>query len=155
MNVNLNFPNRIICLTEESVETLALLDKLHLVVGASSYVKRPDEAKSLPKVSLFTSSNYKKILELRPDLVIGFSDIQKDIARELNEAYIGKTIKVLVEGFHEETELLLQGRHQGQAPDIDGKVIINEGMARPGDIVDVEIIDVLDYDLVGRIVEKE
>lgn len=83
MNVNLNFPNRIICLTEESVETLALLDKLHLVVGASSYVKRPDEAKSLPKVSLFTSSNYKKILELAPDLVLGFSDIQKDIARDL------------------------------------------------------------------------
>lgn len=85
MNVNLNFPKRIICLTEESVETLALIGKLDLVVGASSYVKRPKEALSLPKVSLFTSSNYKKILELRPDLVIGFSDIQKDIARDLIE----------------------------------------------------------------------
>lgn len=82
-------------------------------------------------------------------------EVQKDIARELNEAYVGKTLKVLVEGYHEETELLLVGRHQGQAPDIDGKVIINEGMAKPGDIVDVEIIDVLDYDLVGKIVDKE
>ena len=64
MDVNLNFPKRIICLTEESVETLALIGKLNLVVGASSYVKRPKEALALPKVSLFTSSNYKKILEL-------------------------------------------------------------------------------------------
>jgi ribosomal protein S12 methylthiotransferase len=78
-------------------------------------------------------------------------EAQKEIARELNQAYLGKVIDVLVEGAHEETELLLQGRHAGQAPDIDGKVIINEGFAKPGDIVKVEITDVLDYDLVGRI----
>ena len=58
----------------------------------------------------------------------------------------------LVEGVHEETNLLLQGRHAGQAPDIDGKVIINDGVAKAGDLVMVEITDVLDYDLVGRIV---
>lgn len=80
-------------------------------------------------------------------------DIQKEIARELNNQYLGQTIDVLVEGPHEETNLLLQGRHQGQAPDIDGRVIINDGMAKAGDIVRVEITDVLDYDLVGRIVE--
>ena len=79
-------------------------------------------------------------------------EVQKEIARELNKAYIGQTIEVLVEGAHEETELLLQGRHRGQAPDIDGRVIINDGMARAGDIVNVEITEVLDYDLVGRIV---
>lgn len=79
-------------------------------------------------------------------------EIQKDIARELNEEYLGKTLDVLVEGPHEETELLLQGRHQGQAPDIDGKVIINDGVAKAGEIVKVEITEVLDYDLVGRIV---
>lgn len=80
-------------------------------------------------------------------------EAQKGIARELNEDYLGKTLDVLIEGAHEETELLLQGRHQGQAPDIDGKVIINDGVARPGEIVKVEITDVLDYDLVGRIVD--
>lgn len=80
-------------------------------------------------------------------------EVQKEIARELNQAYLGKTLEVLVEGVHEETELLLQGRHQGQAPDIDGKVIINDGMAKPGDIVMVKITDVLDYDLVGGIVD--
>ncbi len=79
-------------------------------------------------------------------------DTQKEIARELNQEYVGKTIKVLIEGIHEETELLLQGRHQGQAPDIDGKVIINEGQAQAGDIVNVKITEVLDYDLLGSIV---
>jgi len=80
-------------------------------------------------------------------------EVQKEIAREMNQAYLGKTIEVLVEGVHEETDLLLQGRHRGQAPDIDGKVIINDGFAKPGDIVMVEITDVLDYDLVGGIVD--
>ena len=81
-------------------------------------------------------------------------EAQKEIARELNQAYLGKTLEVLVEGVHEETDLLLQGRHRGQAPDIDGKVIINDGLAKPGDIVQVKITDVLDYDLVGGIVSK-
>lgn len=79
-------------------------------------------------------------------------EVQKEIARELNQEYLGKTIEVLIEGNHEETDLLLQGRHQGQAPDIDGRVIINDGIAKAGDIVMVEITEILDYDLVGRIV---
>jgi ribosomal protein S12 methylthiotransferase len=79
-------------------------------------------------------------------------ELQKEIARELNQDYLGKIIEVLVEGPHEETNLLLQGRHAGQAPDIDGKVIINDGMAKAGEIVKVEITEVLDYDLVGRII---
>ena len=79
-------------------------------------------------------------------------EVQKEIARELNQEYLGKVIEVLVEGPHEETELLLQGRHSGQAPDIDGKVIINDGFAKAGDLVKVEITEVLDYDLVGRII---
>ena len=80
-------------------------------------------------------------------------EAQKEIARELNQEYVGKVIDVLIEGVHEETDLLLQGRHAGQAPDIDGKVIINDGMAKAGEIVKVEITEVLDYDLVGRIVD--
>lgn len=80
-------------------------------------------------------------------------EVQKEIARELNQAYLGKTLEVLVEGVHDETDLLLQGRHKGQAPDIDGKVIINDGIAKPGDIVKVKITEVLDYDLVGAIVD--
>lgn len=78
-------------------------------------------------------------------------EAQKQIAHEINQKYIGQTLRVLVEGAHDETELLLQGRHEGQAPDIDGKVIINDGWAHPGDLVEVEITEVHEYDLVGRI----
>lgn len=79
------YPNRIICLTEESVETLFLLGRGHLIVGVSAFVKRPEEALKLDKVSFFTSSNYKKIIDKKPGLILGHSDIQKDIARDLIE----------------------------------------------------------------------
>lgn len=72
-------------MTEESVETLHHLGKLDRVVGVSSYVKRPKQALNIEKVSLFTSSNYKKINALAPDLILGHSDIQKEIARDLIE----------------------------------------------------------------------
>jgi len=82
-------------------------------------------------------------------------ETQQEIVRELNQAYVGRVIDVLIEGEHEETELLIQGRHQGQAPDIDGKVIINDlnGLeVKIGDLVKVEITEALDYDLVGKII---
>ena len=82
---NFKGPQRIICLTEESVETLYHLGKLELVAGVSAFVKRPAEATKLPKVSFFTSSNYKKILAHKPELILGHSDIQKDIAKDLIE----------------------------------------------------------------------
>ena len=59
---------------------------------------------------------------------------------------------MLVEGPSEETELLLEGRHEGLAPDIDGVVYINDGEADPGELVKVEISDAATYDLVGHIV---
>jgi len=78
-----DIPRKIICLTEESVETLYLLGKQDLIAGASIFVRRPVEAQALPKVSAFTSSKIETIVDMKPDLVLGFSDIQKDIAREL------------------------------------------------------------------------
>lgn len=81
-------------------------------------------------------------------------EAQREIVRELNAEFLGKIIPVLIEGEHEETELLIEGRHFGQAPDIDGKVLINDLSGRDikiGDLVYVEITDVLDYDLVGRV----
>lgn len=92
------------------------------------------------------------IIDERFDILF---ETQKEIVRELNSQYLGKKIKVLIEGEHDETELLIQGRHEGQAPDIDGKVIINDLSGREvkvGDLVEVEITDVLDYDLVGRLI---
>ena len=79
-------------------------------------------------------------------------ELQMEISREKHRAYIGRTIKVLIEGVSEETELLLQGRMSQQAPEIDGVVLINDGHAKIGSIVDVKITDSLDYDLVGEIV---
>ncbi|MCF8059384.1 MAG: ABC transporter substrate-binding protein [Bacteriovoracaceae bacterium] len=81
-----NLPERIICLTEESVELLYLLGEESRIVGVSQYALRPPEVKKdKPVVSVFTHANQKKILDLLPDLIIGYSDIQKDIAKNFIE----------------------------------------------------------------------
>jgi len=77
--------------------------------------------------------------------------IQRKISREQQQRLVGQTLEVLVEGVSEETDLLLEGRWMGQAPEIDGKVYVNRGQARPGEIVRVEIEQAGDYDLVGGI----
>jgi iron complex transport system substrate-binding protein len=77
-------PQRIVCLTEETVETLYLLGEQDRIVGISGYVVRPPQARrEKPRVSAFTSANIDKILALRPDLVLTFSDLQADIAADL------------------------------------------------------------------------
>src|ERR671912_2909860 len=77
-------PERIVCLTEETTETLYLLGEERRIVGISGFTVRPPKArKEKPKVSAFTSAKIGEILALRPDFVIGFSDIQADIAAEL------------------------------------------------------------------------
>jgi iron complex transport system substrate-binding protein len=77
-------PSRIVCLTEETVETLYLLGEQDRIVGISGYVVRPPRARrEKPRVSAFTSANIDKILALEPDLVLTFSDLQADIAADL------------------------------------------------------------------------
>jgi ribosomal protein S12 methylthiotransferase len=78
-------------------------------------------------------------------------ELQAGIHRRHNEALVGQTIDVLVDGVSEETELLLQGRSVSQAPEIDGITYINDGWASPGDLVRLRIEEVHDYDLVGGI----
>lgn len=83
------YPRRIVCLTEEPTEVLYHLAEQDRIVGISQFTLRPAEAKrDKPKVSAFTSARLERILELDPDLVIGFSDIQADIARDLIKAGI-------------------------------------------------------------------
>jgi ribosomal protein S12 methylthiotransferase len=77
--------------------------------------------------------------------------IQEGIASGRGQDRIGSVMEVLIEGPSEETPLLLEGRHEGLAPEIDGVVYINEGSANPGDFVKVEITDAATYDLVGHI----
>ncbi len=81
-------------------------------------------------------------------------EVQQNISREKHQAFVGKVVDVLVEGYSEETELLLQGRMSQQAPDIDGVVLINDGQCKVGDIVQVEITESMEYDLIGHVVEK-
>jgi iron complex transport system substrate-binding protein len=77
------YPSRIVCLTEETTETLYLLGEGHRVVGISGYTVRPPEAREKPKVSAFINARFDKIEALNPDLVLAFSDLQADIAAEL------------------------------------------------------------------------
>ena len=79
-------PKRIVCLTEETTETLYLLGEQERIVGISGFTCRPREARRKPKVSAFTSANIDKILAVRPDLVVGFSDLQAQIAYDLIRA---------------------------------------------------------------------
>ena len=76
-------PRRIVCLTEETTETLYLLGEGDRVVGVSGYTVRPPEARRKPRVSAFINANFEKIDALAPDLVLAFSDLQADIVREL------------------------------------------------------------------------
>jgi iron complex transport system substrate-binding protein len=78
-----HYPERIVCLTEEPTEVLYLLGEGDRVVGVSGYTVRPPEARLKPKVSAFTTARFEKIYQLKPDLVIGFSDLQAEIASEL------------------------------------------------------------------------
>ena len=81
------FPQRIVCLTEETTETLYLLGEEHRIVGISGFTVRPARArKEKPRVSAFTSAKIDRILALQPDLVLGFSDLQADIAAQLARA---------------------------------------------------------------------
>ena len=80
-------PERIVCLTEETTETLYLLGEERRIVGISGYTVRPARArKEKPRVSAFLSAQNDKILALKPDLVLGFSDLQADIGRDLAKA---------------------------------------------------------------------
>ncbi len=78
------YPQRIVCLTEETTETLYLLGEQDRIVGISGFTVRPPRArKEKPRVSAFTSAKIDKIMALEPDLVLGFSDLQADIAAQL------------------------------------------------------------------------
>ena len=105
-----NYPERIVCLTEETTETLYLLGEEDRIVGISGFTVRPPRArKEKPKVSAFTSAKIDRIIALEPDLVLGFSDLQADIAAEL----IRRGITVLVFNHRSVQEILSMIRTLG------------------------------------------
>lgn len=97
-----------------------------------------------------------EVAEARRDQLM---ETQMEISREINQSYIGRTLDVLVDGVSEEHEYVLEGRHYGQALDVDGVVFLSfeDGAppAKPGDMVRVEIDDASDYDLVGIVLSNE
>jgi iron complex transport system substrate-binding protein len=96
------YPRRIVCLTEETTETLYRIGAGDLVVGVSGFTVRPPEARRKPRVSSFLDADVERIVELRPDLVVGFSDLQADIAAKL----VRRGIPVLVTNQRSVAEIL-------------------------------------------------
>jgi iron complex transport system substrate-binding protein len=93
MHMITSLPSRIVCLTEETTEWLYMLQQEHRIVGISGYTVRPRRAREeKPKVSAFLSAKVDKILELKPDCVFGFSDLQADIAAQLIRAGVQVTV---------------------------------------------------------------
>lgn len=92
--------------------------------------------------------------EVKQDRFERLVKAQMKMVKKRNRSYIGKKLKVIVEGYHPETELLMRGRFIGQCPEIDGHVIINDGrnVKGFGKFYEVEITDIADYDLIGRVI---
>ncbi|MFM2347830.1 MAG: hypothetical protein RL654_2583 [Pseudomonadota bacterium] len=123
------FPRRIVCLTEETTETLYLLGEQDRIVGISGYTVRPPEARrDKPRVSAYLSAKIDRILALEPDLVLGFSDLQADIASQLirsgvavhvfNQRSVAEVLRMVamvgaMVGAHEKTAALLAELQQG------------------------------------------
>jgi iron complex transport system substrate-binding protein len=95
-------PRRVVCVTEETTETLYRVGAGELVVGVSGFTVRPPEARRKPRISSFLSADAEAILALRPDLVVGFSDLQADIARDL----VRRGVAVLVTNQRSIAEIL-------------------------------------------------
>ena len=98
----------------------------------------------------FNGQLTEEVKEQRRDHLL---KVQATISSSLQQKYIGQVLPVLVEGVSSETDLLLEGRTQFQAPEVDGCVYINDGVARIGDIVNVKVSDAQVYDLIGGIVD--
>jgi ribosomal protein S12 methylthiotransferase len=101
------------------------------------------------KSAVFKDIPEKRIAARRKRRIMA---LQQKVSKNRLNKMLGKEVKVLIEGYHPETEFLLKGRTSFQAPEVDGMVIINEGGADAGSIADVEITGSWEYDLIGRIV---
>ncbi|MCF8055608.1 MAG: 30S ribosomal protein S12 methylthiotransferase RimO [Desulfocapsa sp.] len=134
--------------TEEDIQQMERFLKQYRIdhVGVFSYTNE-EGARS----EFFANQCPEGVKQERMERILA---LQAEISKEILQKYIGQTVPVLVEGLSRETDLLLEGRTVYQAPDIDGCVYINDGIANPGDIVQVRITEAQIYDLVGGIVKE-
>ncbi|MEI6857892.1 30S ribosomal protein S12 methylthiotransferase RimO [Psychrilyobacter sp.] len=86
---------------------------------------------------------------------VELTNLQAEIAETKNRSFLGKEVEVMIDGVSEESEYMLEGRTRGQALEIDGKVLTNDGTAKPGEIVKVKVEQNFDYDLLGSVVANE
>jgi ribosomal protein S12 methylthiotransferase len=93
--------------------------------------------------------------EIKEKRMVELVNIQSEIAERKNRRFLGQTVEVMIDGVSDESEFMLEGRTKGQALQIDGKVLTNDGTAKAGEIVKVEIEQNFDYDLLGAIVKNE
>lgn len=112
------------------------------------------------KYSLEEGTRAEKLSELVPEKTISarhrkLMQLQRPISRKKMRALVGSQIEVLVEGVSDESEFLLEGRHKGQAPDIDGKVYLANGEAQAGEIRRAQVTDAADYDLVADLLPRD
>lgn len=93
--------------------------------------------------------------EIKQERFDRLAEAQQEVVEELSSRYIGQQLEVVVEGYHPESEHLMTGRFYGQAPDIDGEVIINDtsGVDAFGERYLVEITDAMGYDLIGQVIK--
>ena len=93
--------------------------------------------------------------EIKEERWVELTNLQSKIAENKNRGILGQTVEVMIDGVSTESEYLLEGRTKGQALEIDGKVLTNDGTAKPGEIVKVKLEQNFDYDFIGPIVENE
>lgn len=93
--------------------------------------------------------------EIKEERWVELTNLQSKIAENKNRGMLGQTVEVMIDGVSTESEYLLEGRTKGQALEIDGKILTNDGTAKPGEIVKVKLEQNFDYDFIGPIVENE
>jgi ribosomal protein S12 methylthiotransferase len=134
--------------TEEQFEELVQFVKEHPLDNVGIFKYSREEESPSAKMEGHLSEEIKQVRFEK------LAAAQQKMVRKRNRSYIGKKLRVIVEGYHPDSPYLMRGRFYGQCPEIDGQVIINDGLLVDafGKFYEVEITDVADYDLIGKVV---
>jgi ribosomal protein S12 methylthiotransferase len=134
--------------TEEQFEELVQFVKEHPLDNVGIFKYSREEESPSAKMEGHLSEEIKQARFEK------LAAAQQKMVRKRNRSYIGKKLRVIVEGYHPDSPYLMRGRFYGQCPEIDGQVIINDGLLVDafGKFYEAEITDVADYDLIGKVV---